>query len=79
MDEKIFLEELADALGTDDELTSETELLSIPEWDSTGAISFISLVGVRRPEVVLTHEMLKSGKTGRVLYEMIGGKNAVVD
>ena len=73
MDEKIFPEELADVLGTDDELTMNTELLSIAEWDSTGAISFISYVGVRRPDIVLTHDMLKSAKTVRDLFNMVGG------
>ena len=74
MDEKIFLEELADVLGTDDELTPDTELLSSAEWDSTGAISFISYVGVRRPDIVLTHDMLKSAKVVRDLFNIVGGK-----
>ena len=79
MDEKVFTEKLADVLGTDDELTPDTELLSIAEWDSTGAISFISYVGVRRPDIVLTHDMLKSAKTVRDLYALIGDENAVKD
>lgn len=74
MDEKNFLEMLAaDILCTDDELTMETELLSLPEWDSTSAISFISFVGVHRPDRVVTHEELKSAKLVRDLYEIVEG------
>ena len=79
MDKKEFIDLIAYILKTQDELTLDTELASYKEWDSLSAISFISLMSVRRPNVIITPDLLKNAKTVRDLYELIDDKNVVAD
>lgn len=79
MEEKEFIETVAYILKTQDQLTLDTELSKYKEWDSLSAISFISLMSVRRPNVIITPDLLKSAKTVRDLYELIDDKNVVAD
>lgn len=40
-----FIEKLTDILDCEEELTMETELSEIEEWDSLGVISFLAEMG----------------------------------
>ena len=45
MTTKEFIEKLTDILDCEEELTMETELSEIEEWDSLGVISFLADMG----------------------------------
>lgn len=42
MTENAFIEKMVDLMDTEDELTMDTNLLDIEEWDSLSFVSFIA-------------------------------------
>ncbi len=70
MNEKEFLEKMVDLMDTEDEITMDSALEEIDEWDSLSNIGFLSLctkyakTRVNAPEV-------RAAKTIRDLYTLL--------
>ncbi len=74
MEVEEFLENLAEIMETEDKLTLETLLDDIPEWDSVSMISFFSFCSTKVPNSKILPNQIKSAKTVKDLYEIIGEK-----
>ena len=65
-----FIEKLVDVLDTEEEITMQTNLSDIEEWDSLGAVSFIamasSVYGKKIDAVKLRH-----AETVQDLYDLV--------
>ncbi|MBQ6975841.1 MAG: hypothetical protein IJS81_06850 [Selenomonadaceae bacterium] len=67
-----FLKTLKEMMDTDADLTLETKLSEVEEWDSLSLVTFLSYCNARLNRPVEPEE-IKSAKTVSDLYEFIGG------
>ena len=67
-----FLKTLKEMMDTDADLTLETKLSEVEEWDSLSLVTFLSFCNARLNRPVEPEE-IKSAKTVSDLYEFIGG------
>ncbi len=65
-----FLENIRDLLDTDMNLTGETHLHEIEDWDSLATVSFLAMVNVEYDKVLDKTE-IKRDWTLKELYEYI--------
>ena len=72
MTENAFIEKMVDLMDTEDELTMDTNLLDIEEWDSLSFVSFIAFANAKVGKKV-TSDMVRSAKTVSDLYHLIEG------
>ena len=72
MDAKEFLQTMAeDIIETDQELTMDTALSDIEEWDSLALVSFIAMANTNGK--TLNKDTIKKASTIRDLYELLKG------
>ena len=70
MSEQNFLNVMAeDIIETNQELTMETALSDIEEWDSLALVSFIAMANTKGKS--LNKETIKKAATVRDLYELV--------
>ena len=67
-----FLKTLKEMMDTDADLTLETKLSEVEEWDSLSLVTFLSFCNARLNRPVEPEE-IKSAKTVSDLYEFVGG------
>lgn len=67
-----FLKTLKEMMDTDADLTLDTKLSEVEEWDSLSLVTFLSFCNARLNRPVEPEE-IKSAKTVSDLYEFIGG------
>ena len=67
-----FLKTLKEMMDTDADLTLETKLSEVEEWDSLSLVTFLSYCNARLNRPVEPEE-IKSAKTVSDLYEFIRG------
>ncbi len=70
MTEEIFLEKMTDILDAEDEITMETELESLEEWDSLSVVSYVAMANAacgRKIEV----KKVRDAVTLQDLYDML--------
>lgn len=72
MTENAFIEKMVDLMDTEAELTMDTNLLDIEEWDSLSFVSFIAFANVQAGKK-LTPDMVRSATTVSDLYHLIEG------
>ena len=72
MKEQDFLEQLAELMDTEGELTMDRELSTIEEWDSLSHVAFLALCAGNSQKKVLPQEV-KEAKTVRDLYQLMQG------
>ncbi len=70
--EKEFLGKLAELMDTEQELTMDTELDNIDEWDSLSYVAFLAMCATYSDKRIAPAEV-KSAKTIRKLYELFTG------
>lgn len=71
MDAKTFLEDFIDILDTEDEVTLDTTLADIEEWDSLSRIATLAYAtGHGRPDI--TPDAIRSAVTVQDLYNIFG-------
>ena len=70
MTENAFIEKMVDLMDTEDELTMDTNLLDIEEWDSLSFVSFIAFANAQAGKK-LTPDMVRSATTVSDLYHLI--------
>lgn len=70
MESQEFLTAMAeDILETDQEITMETELSDIDEWDSLALVSFLAMANVKGKS--LNRDTIKSARTIGDLYNLV--------
>lgn len=67
-----FIEKMVDLMDTENELTMDTKLMDIEEWDSLSFVSFIAFANAQAGKK-LTPDMVRSAKTVSDLYHLIEG------
>lgn len=72
MTENAFIEKMVDLMDTEDELTMDTKLMDLEEWDSLSFVSFIAFANAQAGKK-LTPDMVRSAKTVSDLYHLIEG------
>lgn len=72
MTENAFIEKMVDLMDTEDELTMDTKLMDLEEWDSLSFVSFIAFASAQAGKK-LTPDMVRSAKTVSDLYHLIEG------
>lgn len=72
MTENAFIEKMVDLMDTENELTMDTKLMDIEEWDSLSFVSFIAFANAQAGKK-LTPDMVRSAKTVSDLYHLIEG------
>lgn len=65
-----FIKNLTDIMDTETELTLETELSEVEEWDSLSLVSFLSFCNARLKRPILPDE-IKSAQTVKDLFEIV--------
>lgn len=65
-----FLKTLADIMDTETELTLDTNLSDVEEWDSLSLVSFLSFCNARLKRPILPEE-IKNAQTVKDLYAMV--------
>lgn len=72
MNEKEFLEELVDLMDTEEELSLETKLEEIEEWDSLSHVAFMAFCSTRGYNNIKPMD-IKAAQTVGDLYKMVEG------
>jgi len=65
-----FIQQLTDIMDTETELTLETDLSEVEEWDSLSLVSFLSFCNARLRRPILPDE-IKSAKTVNDLFSIV--------
>ena len=72
MNEQEFIDELTDLMDTECELTMDSSLEDIEEWDSLSYVSFLSM-STKILNKRVEPKLVRSAKTVRDLYNIIKG------
>lgn len=70
MSAKEFIKNLTDIMDTETELTLDTQLSEVEEWDSLSLVSFLSFCNARLKRPILPEE-IKSAQTVKDLFEIV--------
>ena len=70
MDEQKFLTDLIELLDTEDEISLDTNLEDIEEWDSLSYVSFVA-VALSKYKVSVAKDDIKNAKTVNDLYKAV--------
>ncbi len=70
MDEHKFLADLTELLDREEEISLDTNLEDIEEWDSLSYVSFIA-IALSKYKVAVAKEEIKSAKTVNDLYKAV--------
>lgn len=70
MEVKEFIKQLTDIMDTEAELTLETNLSDVEEWDSLSLVSFLSFCNARLKRPILPEE-IKKAQTVKDLYAIV--------
>lgn len=70
MDEKKFISEFSELIDTDEEITLDTNLEDIEEWDSLSYVSFVA-VALSKYKVSVAKDDIKKAKTVNDLYKAV--------
>ena len=70
MNKEEFIKQLTDIMDTETELTLETDLSEVEEWDSLSLVSFLSFCNARLRRPILPDE-IKSAKTVNDLFSIV--------
>lgn len=65
-----FLKKLVDLMDTEEELTMDTALEDIEEWDSLSFVSFIAFANTQAGKKI-TPDVVRSAKTVGELYQLL--------
>lgn len=65
-----FIKQLTDIMDTETELTLDTNLSDVEEWDSLSLVSFLSFCNARLKRPILPEE-IKSAQTVNDLYKIV--------
>lgn len=72
MTKEQFLEKMIDLLDTEDEITMDSVLKDIEEWDSLSYVSFLAMANVSSGKK-LAPDTVKTAQTIGDLFELVKG------
>ena len=67
---KQFIEKMVDILDIEDEITADTVLTDLEEWDSLSLVSFIAMANASYNKKIIPADA-KNAETIRDLYELL--------
>lgn len=70
MDEQKFISDLVELLDTEEEISLDTNLEDIEEWDSLSYVSFVA-IALSKYKVAVAKEEIKGAKTVKDLYKAV--------
>lgn len=70
MKETEFIKQLTDIMDTETELTLDTNLSDVEEWDSLSLVSFLSFCNARLKRPILPEE-IKQAQTVKDLFAIV--------
>lgn len=70
MNEQNFLTDLTELLDTEEEISLDTNLEYIEEWDSLSYVSFVA-IALSKYKVAVAKEEIKGAKTVKDLYKAV--------
>ena len=70
-----FIENLKNIMDTEENITLDTELSEIPEWDSVSMVAFFSYCGLKSEDTEMLMQQIENAQTVRDLYNIVD-KNA---
>lgn len=70
MKENEFIKQLTDIMDTETELTLDTNLSDVEEWDSLSLVSFLSFCNARLKRPILPEE-IKQAQTVKDLFAIV--------
>lgn len=70
MTEELFLERMSDILDAEDEITMDTVLDDIEEWDSLSVVSYVAMANTSCGKRV-EPKVVRQAETIRDLYELL--------
>ena len=73
MGEKEFLDKLVELMDTESEVTMNSELDSIDEWDSLSYVAFLAMCATYSDKKIAPSDV-KNAKTIRELYSLFSGE-----
>lgn len=73
MTENKFIEELIELMDTEEELTMDSVLADIDEWDSLSYVAFLAMASTKTVKKVAPADV-KAAVVVRDLYDLIAGE-----
>lgn len=73
MTENKFIEELIELMDTEEELTMDSVLADIDEWDSLSYVAFLAMASTKTVKKVAPAEV-KAAVVVRDLYNLVAGE-----
>lgn len=70
MTEELFLEKMADILDAEDEISMDTQLDDIEEWDSLSVVSYVAMANTACGKKVNVKDV-REAETIRDLYDLL--------
>ena len=72
MTEKEFVEKMVELMDTEDEVTMDSVLADIEEWDSLSYVAYLAMCAGISDQKILPKDV-KAAKTIRDLYQLLKG------
>ena len=70
MNEEIFIEKMMDILDAEEEITMDTQLDDIEEWDSLSVVSYVAMANTACGKKIES-KTVREAETVRDLYELL--------
>ena len=70
MNEEIFIEKMMDILDAEEEITMDTQLDDIEEWDSLSVVSYVAMANTACGKKIEL-KTVREAETIRDLYELL--------
>lgn len=70
MNEEIFIEKMMDILDAEEEITMDTQLDDVEEWDSLSVVSYVAMANTAFGKKI-EPKTVREAETIRDLYELL--------
>ena len=70
MNEEIFIEKMMDILDAEEEITMDTQLDDVEEWDSLSVVSYVAMANTSCSKKI-EPKTVREAETIRDLYELL--------
>ena len=70
MEKNVFIEKLSDILDVEDEITMDTKLDALEEWDSLSIVSYVAMANTSCGKRI-EPKIVREAETIRDLYELL--------
>lgn len=70
MEKNVFIEKMSDILDVEDEITMDTKLDELEEWDSLSIVSYVAMANTSSGKRI-EPKIVREAETIRDLYELL--------